>query len=167
MTVQTRLFAGEYPKRPAFNSASVTKRTAERLLPKFQEWLDGDTSGSNLADLTRALESGDLDGYDLAEKLKRKGYSPDAELVEILNEAMYQKSEAHREEVEDWVRAHDLKLDLAVGTKVEISHKGQKHFGEIGGLYEKTAQYIVTVKELGHAKNCGLILGFEEVKAVE
>lgn len=152
--------------RPEFHSASVIKRTAERLLPKFQEWLDGETSGSNLADLTRALESGDLDGYDIAESLKRKGYSPNAELVEILDDALYQKGESHREEVEEWVRANDLKLDLAIGAKVEIVHRGQKHVGEIGGLHEKTAEYVVTIRALGHAPRCGLILGFEKVKAL-
>lgn len=167
MNIQQRLFENEFPNRPKDIGGSVIRRTAELLLSDIQKWANN-KSDSILANIIEALGFGGLDGYELARNLERRGWFPDAELVEILDNAISRQHQAHREEVEAWVRAHDLRIDLRHGAKVEITVRGSVHIGEIVDLHPKTMQYTVFVGALGHVRSGtgthGLILGFEEVR---
>lgn len=173
MTIQTRLFANEFPKRPAYATESVRRRAAEMLLPDVQEWL-GDASDSEavLRDQTCALEYGEADGFELAEKLKRAHWDGvDAFLVEILDDASFRLHEAHAEQVKEWVRAHDLQLALQIGDPVLAKVRAATYKGEISRLLPDTAQYSVFIPVLGHVRHGigtnGLILGFEDVTKLD
>jgi hypothetical protein len=169
---QTRLFASEWPKRPDRFSDSVAKRAAESLCKEVRQWL-GDDAGSNeeiVADLVHAMRYVCDDGYEISRRLEGRGYSPDSELVDILDSAGHHKYLAHKEDVKEWVLANDLKLDLPLGTRVSVEMGGKTHIGEIRDRYEDTVQYSVFIAELGHVREGagthGVILGFEKVKAV-
>lgn len=166
---QTRLFAKEYPQRPGRSDDAISKRAAELLLPAVQEWLGEEADDRTLPELIKATRIYD-EGYEIARALEMRGYSPDAELVEILDDMSYCRYQAHEEAVKDWVKAHDLSLDLSVGTAVSIVVNGKFHTGEIRDRKEATAQYTVMVPALGHVRDGlgthGLIVGFEQVTRI-
>jgi hypothetical protein len=164
------MFPSEFPQRPKYHDEDVLKCAAELLTEEVVGWSNGQEPHEQvLADLIEALSFGKTDGYELANKLQRKGWTPDAQLVEILDTADYRRSQAHKEAVMAWVKAHDLKLQLQMGAVVSIEHDGKMYQGEIVNLNHEVAQYTVFVKELGHVRSGmgihGLIFGFEDVVA--
>lgn len=169
--VQTRMFANEFPARPKFFTDSIAKRTAELLLPEVRRWLGNEAGTDNeiVADLVDAINYGLDDGYEIAKRLERRGYSPDTDLCDVLDSVGHHQHKAHKEEVMEWVRAHDLKLDLPVGASVSVEVEGKQRTGEIRDHYTETAEYSVFIAELGHVRKGigthGVILGFEKVKA--
>lgn len=170
LPVQTRLFAKEYPKRPGRHEEAITKRAVEMLLPEVRNWLGDEADERILTDLIDAAKYGNDEGYELARSLERRGYSPDAELVEILDSMTLCRYEAHKKAVAAWVRAHDLRLDLAIGSPVSLVVSGKNQVGEIRDLRPETAEYVVFIESLGHVRSGvgpqGVIVGFEGVAAV-
>lgn len=74
--------------RPKGTSLEIRKEVAKRLAPDVHRWIQGDTDIADIeADLTNILELGAMDGYELAKEIEDKGYCPDANLVEILDNA--------------------------------------------------------------------------------
>src|SRR6267154_1557943 len=108
--IQRRLFTNEYPKRPGYFDEIVTKRAAEFLLPYVVEWLGDEANDRVLPNLIEAMRYCD-EGYELAKALEHRGWSPDSELVEILDNAAHKRYEAHNEVMATWVKSHDLKLE--------------------------------------------------------
>jgi hypothetical protein len=166
---QTRLFADEYPQRPGRYEDEISKRAAELLLPAVQRWLGSEADERTLPELIKATRIYD-EGYEIARALELRGYSPDAELVEILDGMFLFRLQAHEEAVKNWVKAHDLRLDLAPGAAVSIVVNGKPHIGEIRSRNEATAEYTVMVPTLGHVRDGtgtnGLIVGFEKVTRI-
>lgn len=169
MTTQTRLFEREFPKRPGRYDEAVTKKVAQALLDDVAEWADSaDDKDRILADLTKILgDSFDDDGYAISKDMERRGYSPDADLVEILDRASVERYSAHKEVMADWVRANDLTLSIPVGAAVSVKMGGKDHVGQIRDRDPATAQYAVFIPALGHVRSGvgthGVIVGFEEV----
>lgn len=126
--------------RPKSNSAEVITAAAERLLPSVLRWL-------NDASCNRDEVCGDLcaamrwhgDGYEIAKQLDDRGWSPDAELVEILNEAGPAKWDAHAALVKEWVAREGVKLTIATHADVKTSRGN----GKIVALRTETAEYVV------------------------
>ena len=171
MTIQTRLFASEYPARPKRTDEEVTDLAAKRLVPEVMQWLgDHAEEQRTYEDLRKVLKwSIDDDGFELAQEMGRLGYEPDADLVEILDGAG--RTDAHEAIVEEWVRAHDLRLALPIGAQVTAQVNRKTVTGEIVALYPKTAQYIVMVPSEGHVKTGfgtrGYAVGFESVQPLK
>lgn len=171
MTIQTRLFTGEYPARPKRGDAAVIDRAARELLPDVMQWLDGEGEEERTyQDLRKVLDRAfEYDGYDLAQEMDRLGYESDAELVEILDGGGI--NDAHRAVVEEWVRAHDLRLSLPIGTQVIARLYQRTVTGEVTALHPKTAEYTVMVPSEGHVKTGpgthGYFVGFENVQPVD
>lgn len=151
------------------SAAPVIERAAKSLLPEVLEWLGDEGDDAEKVEeqlrelLARRGSSPDADGYTLAKELDYQGWSPDARLVEILDDAFGAIREAHKSLVKAWVTAHGLTLALAVGTRVETPHGT----GEIVELWSETHEYLVKLDEHDSSNGYrGHILEAEKVRAV-
>jgi hypothetical protein len=142
-------------KRPTRRDAAVVAEAARWLASKVHGWLKegGDnvsTYEEVLSDLVDALKWGDTDGYELAKSLERnRSYDPDANLVEILDEASSVFSRAHTEAQKAWVISSGAKPQFKPGDTVKFSHGGEKLVGVIEddpkGWYEPEGKHCITV----------------------
>lgn len=139
--------------------ALVAAKLAERVA---EEWQFGQVSE---AILRTALGSSDLDGYALARELERDLVHPDADLVEILDEADGLMLEAHKSLVAEWVKTHGVTSPFAQGDRV-ICKFGP---GEVTRIHEETAQIVVVPDAEKHlfVEGGGYLLAFESCQKEE
>ncbi len=81
-------------------------------------------------------------GYELAKEFEDEGFSPDSELVDILDSVWYEKHKIQEGFEKQWVSENALKLDYVVGQKVvaELTRLGEVEC-EIMALYPETMEY--------------------------
>ena len=110
-----RLDANGVMKRPNSRDGCVLRRAAEMALPEVKRWLGADDDGDDertISELMKAI--GERDGFAICRKLDT--WSPDAELVRIMDEDFIR--DAEREIVKQWVQCVGRKQEFAVGAKV-------------------------------------------------
>lgn len=167
---QTRLPIGvvDCGPRPTINDKRIHAMVAKQLLPRVVGWLGKEATDREKieSDLVESLQySHGFDGYQVAKNLERDCYwSPDSELVDILDGAHHEAYQAAKDLAKDWVSRSGLTCDLAVGTPVIIDqvYPDKNVPGVIGGIYPETAEYVVTCK--GDKPGCGVVVGAERVK---
>lgn len=174
MTEQTFMKLGDKVNRPKFESAKidVNHPRFKRMVDKYVRWNDDSdyTSASREEyenDIRSCFDGWDLDGYHLAEHLKDKVYlEPDAELVDILDNTLYIKSEMVREITKQWVKENFLVIsEDVVGKKVNCKigyRKYENHY--ITGIKSET--YEVTIAE-DNTRKGGYVVGFETVTFID
>jgi hypothetical protein len=132
-------------QRPNYKSEEVLKPAALNLATKVMLWppvLEEKEKHSleDLADdLEAAIKDSD-DGYDIAKKLDEMGWSPDADLVEILEETACCKRHAWLDACRTWVQEKKLK-PLTPGLRVVWEGRGEYGSG-----------VVVTSSLTGHSK---------------
>lgn len=151
-------------KRPELQCNAVVAHVAEKLAKEVKAWAQEDdaieTYVSHLEDTLKNTHS--FDGYDLAQELESAyGYSPDANLVDILDNADMYAHNKHRELVALWVKRNDIKPRYKVGDKVLCSSRSftgtVEAEGEIMGFNTEIATYTVMCEKLGHVREgCGI-----------
>lgn len=148
--------------RPKDNAPSILEKAAEMLAPSVMEWCqqeDGWLRDDDLPDFKHDLS--DVmkrtwykggDGYDLAKALEdMHGYSPNSELVDILNDAARHVREAHEKAVKNWVKDNNIVVPFAIGDKVKVKQPFKKDvIGTITKIDAETAICFVNCPELGH-----------------
>lgn len=174
------------PGRPTHWSKEIQSVIAEALAPSVLQWVEGNGGEPDLPSITGDLEfalarSFGLDGFEIASELKSsKKWRPDAELVEILDDARWKQMEAHDRAVTEWVNLYSIKPGFSVGDTVsfESNHdaKGRRientwFTGIIYKIEETKAQYVIRCAALGHVPEGqsgpnGVVLAYEKVKAV-
>lgn len=96
-------------------------------------------------------------GYEIAKAFEDEGFSPDAELVEILDSVSFSKHQIQDKFIKDWVKNNNIKLDYEVGQKVKAQLS--KPLGliecEIVKLYPESLQYGLWCEQLGWEKGTG------------
>jgi hypothetical protein len=91
-------------KRPTINDPEIIRAAAEKILPKVMQWLpDYEPEESVLHDLCHAMKWGRDDGYAMTKRLDDKGWSPDSELVDIMNDAGFELSSVLEKAEREWV----------------------------------------------------------------
>jgi len=103
MTEQTYMKLGDKVNRPKFDAKKidVNHPRFKRLVDEYVRWYQDidytfDKRERYEEDILSCLEEWNLDGYDLAEHLKNKVWvEPDADLVDILDDALYVKVKSH------------------------------------------------------------------------
>jgi hypothetical protein len=177
------------PKRPDRNDDAVLEQAARTLFPDIKRWLqEGGESDPDedevVEQLAEALKYHD-DGYEISKALEDRGWSPDARLVDLLDNAM-QREIAFQNAVKQWVEQYQIKPTYQVGDKVRVKARAAFsakfsrpawHDGEISKIDAAAATYVVRVESLGHIKEgtlprgssgtYGFILPFEEVFAAD
>lgn len=89
------------------------------------------------------------DGFERAKELDEKGYyNIDGEFVEWLDMLESGKFEIQKENVKEWVKAHNIKLQHSKGDKFLVKGDNFKKFKKgdviyIVDLIEETAEYLV------------------------
>lgn len=110
-------------KRPTSRDPRVVTEIANTLAPKIIDWLGDDADGITLEDVIKDLQAAmrytdDDDGYSLAHQLEDTGsYDPDAQLVEILDNAGFARHNAYERVCTTWI-AETNQVGPAIGTQV-------------------------------------------------
>ena len=174
MSEQTYMKLEDKVIRPKFdvNKINADHPRFKSLVDEYVRWnQDTDYTSCDRTeyenDIRSCLDEFDLDGYRLAKHLKNKVWvEPDADLVDILDDALFVKSSLEREMLKQWVKENFLTIsDDVVGKKVNAKQgirKYENHY--ITGIKPET--YQVTVSE-NATKQGGWIVGFENVTFVD
>lgn len=87
------------------------------------------------------------DGYELARALDRShGWSPTAEMVEILDTLSYELAAAHSRAQAEWAKQVSIEPPLPIGARVVLKGFRATEAGEITGIYQHGVyQYLVRV----------------------
>jgi hypothetical protein len=155
------------PPRPLRRDTEVVRAAAEKLAPQVLAWCQDETADLAVitADLVKAIRWND-DGYDIAKSLD--DYSPDAELVEILDAAGMLVTTAWEAACREWVTAHNI-TGPEVGALVSHTRKKDAGLGEVI-RNEPDGRSVVFFPDLGHVKQgtgyLGLYVEWELLKPV-
>lgn len=132
--------------RPTSKTPAVRDNALRKILPEVLKW--GRQNGDPDEDEERVLEdigkalNGWNDGYEAARALERYGWSPDAELVSILD--CFSTYSTEQEAVKAWVKETEPQPTFKLGDKVFKKVRfGTNIQGEIVKIYPETAQYLV------------------------
>jgi hypothetical protein len=174
MTEQTYMKLQDKVIRPKFdvNKINVDHPRFKNLVDRYVDWSqDKDYTECDRTeyedDIRSCLDEFDLDGYNLAEHLKSKVYlDPNAELVDILDDATFVKAALEKEMLTQWVQENFLTIpDDVVGKKVNAKQGLRKYENYyITGI--RADNYHVTVSD-NSKKNGGWIVGFEDVTFID
>lgn len=129
--------------RSTWNDEMV-KELAQIVGKQVNEWCNGETPLEDCIGITENILKyhSDANGYKLAKEFENEGFSPDSELVEILDSASYDKIYIQEVFFKKWVAENNLKLELTEGQKVIAKLDGGLEVeGEIVKLYHETMQY--------------------------
>lgn len=152
--------AATTPARPKRSDETIVREAAKKLAPKVKEWLDDDSQLADIeADLVEATKYND-DGYDVARSLDGH-YSPDAALVEILDDAGWAKRDACSKAEAEWVKANNIQA-IPLETKVRWSRKANAGVGVVTKNHPD-GKSTVTFASLGQAPGSGYIVEWEEL----
>jgi hypothetical protein len=155
--------------RPTWNDEMV-KELAQIVGKQVNEWCNDETPLEDCFETAEKIlkwHSND-DGYELAKEFEDEGFSPDSELVEILDSVSYDRSKVQESFIKKWVAENNLKLELTEGQKViaKLVRKGEVE-GEIVKLYPETMQYGFWHEGQGCDKGKGhTYVNFENVVSV-
>lgn len=162
---QTQLIEGALRPRPNDHDDAIVEAAIESLLPRVMKFLgDGDDDGVR-EDLRLALDSGEMDGYQLTRELERRGWEGSEELVDIMGSAWHERHAAHRAAVAKWVEEFAIKPKCAIGHVTTYSDFKHKNIpAVITRIDEKQATYIVTCESLGQSPGSGFVVPFEQIE---
>ena len=138
--------------RPLRNAPQVIHKAAELLLPDVMEWLNDDDYQSEhvLEMLKRAIRYA-TDGYAIAKAIdQNECLDPDAELVEILDQASSHLRTAYSEVCTAWVKENNL-IGPTIGAQVKCTPIRNE---ETGVIIRNTTdgRSLVYIEALGHVK---------------
>jgi hypothetical protein len=145
------ILAGSNLQRPTDRDEDVRAAAIDLLLPKVLEWLrqNGDDYSDKpdeiRQDLLKICRCWSHDGFELAKELADLSWSPDAQLVEILD-GFSEMHDACRAAVKKWVEATNPQPLFRVGARV--SYKGKD--GTVVRVDPDVAQYVINVPADGH-----------------
>lgn len=153
-------------KRPKLNDDAVIALVAEELAIKIADWMSNYDDIEEIEnDLKRALKY-HSDGYELARELD--DYNPDAELVDILDNALDMKLSAHDQVCRRWVSDNGL-VGPNIGASVSFTFDGKRIEGEVVNNYDY-GQSSVFCESLGHVREGlgthGVVINWEDLTEV-
>ena len=151
--------------RPKWND-EMTKELSVIIGKKVNEWCKNET------DLEDCIETCEIifkwsrhdNGYELAKRFEDEGFSPDVELVEILDDYVsHSVNKIKENHIRSWVKDNNLKLKYEVGQFVSAKtfFRGEIN-GEIMKVYPDTLQYGIWYESMGYSKGNGHTIIDEE-----
>ncbi len=154
--------------RPKAQDQSICIAAAKSLAPKVQKWMETDPMDISEieADLATAIQWCS-DGYELACALDN--YSPDAALVEILDEASCHKRRALEMAEKEWVKANNIQ-PIPLETRVTWSRKPEAGIGIVTANHAD-GKSTVLFESLGHVRSGigshGFVVEWEKLEVVK
>lgn len=146
--------------RPKRYDRAIISKAAASVAKQCVEWAgEGDPEDwiENLVDGSHHWG----DGYDLAKYLDDQCFvmGVNAELVEILDNAGLDLSEAHREAVKAWVASIGFTPFFSVGDFVTCRHGT----GPVREIFHETAEYVVSTTNRDWGNGGGYVIAAEDV----
>jgi len=138
--------------RPTFNDDMLVL-LSEEIGKEICQWNSDGTSLANCVEDARDILKRNhyQNGYDLAKEFEDKGYSPDAQLVEILDSVDYSKIALVTKSVKKWVIEDKIEPPFEILTKVIVQYGHKKVEGTITNFHKETAEYLVCIESEGHS----------------
>jgi hypothetical protein len=154
-------------ERPNRSHPSIRAKAIDQMTKDVMAYLRNQGhDDENEEDIARQLREAFWvreDGYHAAKELDEQfHWSPDAELVEVLDSFGHYMYLAHDDAIKAWVKEYDIKAPLAVGTLVEAEWGGETIRGKIIDVRAETAQY--TVQRPEDTAKGGAIVNFEDTR---
>ena len=159
------------PNRPTWND-EMKKELAKIVGKQINEWCNNETLLDDcIESAEKVLEySSNDNGYELAKAFDDEGFSPDSELVELLDSVCYDKSKIQEDFIKKWATENSLNLTLVEGQKViaKFFRKGENECEcEIVKIYPETMRYGLWYEGMGYEKGKGhTIVNFENIVSV-
>lgn len=156
--------------RPTWTTEMETE-LSQIVGKEINEWCNDETPLEDCVESAQKVLKWHLNdnGYELAKEFEDEGFTPNPELVELLDSVSYDTIKIRETHIKKWVADNQIKLDLVVGEKViaKLVRKGEIE-SEIVKLYPETAQYGLWYETIGHEKGKGhTIVNFENVRPVQ
>src|SRR5690606_24314515 len=129
--------------RPTWNDEMV-KELAQIVGKQVNEWCNDETPLEDCIEIAEKIlkwHSND-NGYELAKEFEDEGFSPDSELVEILDSVSYDRRKVEESFIKKCVGENYLTLKFVEGQKLiaKLGGKGEVEV-EIVKLYAETRPY--------------------------
>lgn len=136
--------------RPTFNDVMRSK-LAEEIGKEIFEWGNGKKPLERcISDCEEIFQYHVNDNaYELAKEFDYKGYSPDSQLVEILDSVGSSQSSLIRNAVKKWVIEDNIQPEFQVGTVCMVKYGSKTVEGSITDIRIETAEYLVCIPSEG------------------
>jgi len=149
--------ASSIPPRPRYHDPVVREMAVDSILTEVSEWVRDNAQCDEKRLRDALLSCLDQNGYEYAQNLERRhGWSPDAQLVEILDGVALDM--AHNKACADWVKAHNIKVPFEAGGMVSTRRYPK---ATIFAIDEKHAQLFIQDEAWTHGKG-GYVVNFED-----
>ena len=152
--------------RPTSKTPAVQEAAIEETLKQVIEWFGNDWQGQGREEVKKQLAAAlrwGQNGYQSARDLERDGWSPDAELVEILDG--HDEHGPERAAVKAWVKETEPQPAFKVGDKVKSKWGDKPVGGVVKALYSETAQYAIRLPE--QSTNEAALVNWEDTEAAD
>ena len=165
-------------KRPHRNDSATLKKAALAIFPKVVEWLKGnddyfETDNDYLLEDIVNASFGETDAYQIAKNLDANGWSPDAELVDILDTIFTEQYHAREAAEKQWVKDNGLQAPNLQSKVTCKGHEPKVPSTAIGIVIQnfESGKSSVYFESLGHVKTGigtnGTLLPWEDLTVVE
>ena len=158
--------------RPKRTDDDVIAQAAEKLADELMRWANETENRAGYVEDARKVigKCTYHNSYELAKDLEFKGYTPDTELVEILEGASLHLYVSHRKAVAAWVQAEGITSPVCIGDTVSFERRGKRIAGEVTRIEEHTAQVIVCCPDFGHVREGlgthGIYVNYEDIQTI-
>ncbi|MBB3947090.1 hypothetical protein GGQ73_003054 [Rhizobium skierniewicense] len=151
------------PARPKYYDDAVREIAVDSIIDDVAEWIEESSQFQQKALKEVLVRCIDTNAYTFASNLERRyGWSPDARLVEILDQfSLYQ---AHEKVVAVWVSEHGVKIPFKVGDRIcSPTIKA----GTVEYLYDETAKIgIISDEDIEKTTRPIRLVDFEEATPI-
>lgn len=151
-----------HPPRPKWND-EMTNELSEIVGKQINEWCNDENDLEECISICKQIFEKEYtlneDGYELAKRFEREGFTPDRELVELLDYLSYDGYDIEKKHVKQWVIDNNLSLNLPIGTKAKVNliRKGGIEV-EITRHYPETLEYGVWHQGMKESKESSAII---------
>jgi len=136
-------------KRPTWND-EMLDILSESIGNDLYQWCNGNTDLEDcIRDCKEVFQWETSNGFEMAKDLEDKGYSPDAELVEIMDYVYAEQSNILEDAVKKWVKENDIEPPIKGQAKVMVRYGRKEVEGIIAGVYSDRALYKVCIPSEG------------------
>lgn len=154
---------GHTPPRPKRRTFEVVEGACKSLVREVCQW-ERRSEPEPAAVLAALIHAFDDDAYRFARNLEqRRGWAPDAELVDILDGSSAAARQVHDQIVKDWVAQNHIDCPFALGDRVEAKRFSGLETGTVERINAAMAQIVV--RRQCDAPGCGMIVNYEDATA--
>mgnify|MGYP001574482800 CR=1 FL=1 len=135
--------------RPHFND-TMRRELSEIIGKEIHESGQGKDLEKCVDDTFTILEyASNENGYELAKLYEEYNYSPDSNLVDILDGVDFEKSQIEDRYIRKWVVNDKIEPTLTINDKVIVKYGSGRREGIITAIKKETAVYHVCIESAG------------------